>query len=86
MKIAFLFLLSFPSITLGFSETELESLENSGTKRFSESPWRSNIGFSLIRNLELETRHKSIYEEEEEEEKSNISPFHKFCDTKKEGS
>lgn len=40
-------------MALGFSETEIDSLESTGKKVFSPSPWRTEIGFSLSRNLEL---------------------------------
>ena len=82
MKTTFLLLLILPALSLGFSETELESLEHSGSKSLSKSPWRRDIGFSLIRNLDIEIRHKNFSESEQKQEnKSN-----KFCDTEAEGS
>ncbi|MCY4512548.1 MAG: hypothetical protein OXB86_02540 [Bdellovibrionales bacterium] len=48
----FFFLIISPSVW-SFSETELESLESSGTKRLSSSPWRTQIGFKLQRNTLL---------------------------------
>ena len=66
----------------GFSETEIDSLESSGTKNFSESPWRTELGFSLKRNLHVETKFRS--------KPSRIKPDQKkssqLCDPSKEGS
>ena len=79
MKTTFPLLLILPALSFGFSEIELESLERSGSKSFSKNRWRRDIGFSLIRNLDIETRHKSL-----SEQKGNNT--NKFCDTKAEGS
>ncbi|MCZ0932033.1 MAG: hypothetical protein OXJ52_02655 [Oligoflexia bacterium] len=81
MKSIFLLLLVTPILALSFSETELESLEDSGRKTFSKNPWRRDMGFSLIRNLDIETRHKNLSQEEGNTDKQN-----KFCDPKAEGS
>ncbi|MCZ0933238.1 MAG: hypothetical protein OXJ52_08820, partial [Oligoflexia bacterium] len=86
MKPAFLlFYLIFPLMAFSFSETELESLETEGTKTFSKSSWRRDFGFSLIRNLKVETRHKHFSEEEEgQKEKSNKKS--RLCQFNKKGS
>ena len=78
MKVIVLFLLIFPPVVFSFSETELESLESEGTKTFSKSPWRRDFGFSLIRNLEIESRHQSLSEEKESEE-AGLNKDNKFC-------
>ena len=78
-KIIFLLFLADPILAFSFSETELESLESSGTKIFSQSLWRRDMGFSLIRNLDIETRHKNFSKTEHAQE-------NKFCDTEAEGS
>ncbi|MBC6415976.1 MAG: hypothetical protein GDA46_06280 [Bdellovibrionales bacterium] len=51
-----LFVLLFlsPSLLFALSEQELDSLESSGSKSFSESSWRREIRASLKRNLEVE--------------------------------
>ena len=69
MKPFYLFFLIFPVLAFSFSETELESLEDSGTKTFSKSLWRRDISFSLIRNLDVEAKYKpfSIKNQEENE-------------------
>ena len=46
----FLFLF-FPCFGFGFSEIEIDFLESTGQKSLSSSPWRVQIGFSLQRNL-----------------------------------
>lgn len=48
----FLILIS-PLSAWSFSETELDSLESSGTKKLSQSPWRTQVGFRLQRNTLL---------------------------------
>ena len=65
-------------MAFSFSETELDSLEDSGTKTFSKSPWRNNFGVSLIRNLDVEAQHKNYSGRVEigEEKKSG----NKLCD------
>ena len=45
--------LLFPQLSLGFSETEIDSLQSSGGKNFPSRPWRTQISFSLKRNLEI---------------------------------
>ena len=47
------FFLIFPLAGWSFSETELDSLEKSGSKSLSQSPWRTEISFSLKRNTLL---------------------------------
>ena len=85
MKLLFSIFIIFPSLVFSFSETELESLEDSGTKTFSKSPWRRDTGFSLIRNLDIETRHKHFSTEEQKQENSSAKK-NRFCDPDKEGS
>ena len=53
---AFLF---FPQYGFGFSETELDSLESTGKKSFSSSSWRTELGFALQRNIELNSFHSA---------------------------
>ena len=53
--LVFTFWLS-PHFSFGFSETELESLESTGKKSLSLSPWRTQIGFTLQRNTEFNSR------------------------------
>ena len=83
--IVFLFLLVISTKAFGFSETELEALENSGSKTFSKSPWRIDMGFSFIKNLDVETRHRSFSEvtslSEVTEKKQK-----KLCDPSEEGN
>lgn len=82
-KILFLFLL--PHLVFGLSETELESLEESGKKTFSESPWRFELGFSFLRNLQLETRHQALGSSaRDNEEDQGVSDS--WCDFSKSGS
>ena len=80
----FLLFLFFPVLAFSFSENELESLENSGTKTFSKSSWRRNMGFSLIRNLDIETRHRDLSTEEQKENPS--AKKNNFCDPDKKDS
>ena len=47
------FFLVFPLVVWSFSDTEMDSLESSGSKSLSQSPWRTQIGFSLQRNVLL---------------------------------
>ncbi|MCZ0933236.1 MAG: hypothetical protein OXJ52_08810, partial [Oligoflexia bacterium] len=83
MRFLFL-LLVFPALSFSFSETELDSLEDLGTKTFSKSPWRNNFGFSLIRNLNIEAQHKNYSERVKSgEEKESGS---KFCDFNSDNS
>ncbi|MDE0091791.1 MAG: hypothetical protein OXN83_00725, partial [Oligoflexia bacterium] len=84
MKPLALFLVIFPQLAFSFSETELESLETEGTKTFSKSPWRRDMGLSLIRNLEIETRHRSFLEEEKNQD--NKSGKANFCEFNKKDS
>lgn len=53
--------LVFPLYSLSFSETEIDSLESSGTKSFSPSPWRIQFNFSLQRNLEVNSRLSNLF-------------------------
>jgi len=53
--IIFAFCLS-PHLSFGLSETELESLETTGKKSLSISPWRTQVGFALQRNIEFNSR------------------------------
>ena len=72
-------------LAYSFSETELDSLEDSGTKTFSKSPWRRDIGFSLIRNLDLDIGHSNFsIESPKEGNKSNTA--RRFCDFNKKAS
>ncbi|MDE0092855.1 MAG: hypothetical protein OXN83_06190, partial [Oligoflexia bacterium] len=48
-----LFFLALPLTAWAFSETELDSLESSGSKSLSQSPWRTQVSFSLQRNTLL---------------------------------
>ena len=83
MRLLFL-LLVFPTLAFSFSETELDSLEDSGTKTFSKIPWRNNFGFSLIRNLDVETQHKNYSGElKSREDKESGS---QFCDFNSDNS
>ena len=87
MKLLFILLFAFPSLLFGFSETELESLEDSGTKIFSKSPWRKSIGFSLLRNLEIETRHENFTNIDTDSDQENLSKKRdKLCDPQAEDS
>ena len=85
MKSIFLFGLIFPLLAFGFSETELESLEAEGVKTFSKNPWRRDFGFSLIRNLEVETRH-SHFSAEEEGQKRKSNKKSRLCQWDKKDS
>ena len=49
---SFLYLF-FPQFSLGFSEEEIDSLQSSGEKRFSANSLRTQINFSLSRNLDI---------------------------------
>ena len=51
-----------PQFGFAFSESELDSLENSGKKTFSKSPWRTGLSFGLQRNVSLNTFHFAGYE------------------------
>ena len=51
-----LFCFLFPQAGFGFSEAEIDSLESTGGKRVSSSLWRTEIGFSLQRNLLFNAR------------------------------
>ena len=79
MKILAFYFLIFPAVAFSFSETELESLESEGTKTFSKSSWRRDVGFSFIRNLEVSAMHESYSERKEREESGSIKS-NKFCD------
>ena len=50
----------YPQLSQGLSETELETLESSGTRAVSKSPWRREIGTYLSRNLEVETEYQVL--------------------------
>ena len=78
-----LFLLTIPIFAFGFSETELDSLESSGSKTFSKSPWRIDMGLSLLRNLDVETRERKLYLNDSlfEDKKTK-----KFCNPSEEGN
>ena len=53
-------LLLLPQLSQGLSETELETLESSGTRAVSKNPWRIELGAYLNRNLYVETEYKAI--------------------------
>ena len=55
VKITLISIFLFLSPVMGwtFSESELESLESSGSKKLSQSPWRTQISWSLQRNALL---------------------------------
>lgn len=53
-------LLLLPQLSRGLSETELETLESSGTRAVSKNPWRTELGVYLNRNLDVETEYKAI--------------------------
>ena len=84
MRFLFFILLIFPSLAFSFSETELDSLEDSGTKIFSKKPWRKDFGFSLIRNLDVEAGHRSFSGKAESEKKEDSGG--KFCDFNSDNS
>ena len=50
------FCLLFSQASFGFSEAEIDSLESTGGKRVSSSLWRTELGFSLQRNLLFNAR------------------------------
>lgn len=57
-----LLLLFYPQVGFSFSENELDSLEDSGKKTFSKSPWRRSFSFGLQRNMDLNTFHDAGFE------------------------
>lgn len=52
LLLSFIFLF-LPSLSFGFSETEIDSLSSSGKKNFSYSPWRTELSLSIQRKLEF---------------------------------
>ena len=60
-KYLFFIFLFFPYQIFGFSETELDSLENTGKKSFSERSFRTQMGFALQRNLEVNSRINDLF-------------------------
>ena len=57
---AVLVVLFFPRLGFGFSETEIDSLESSGKKSFSDKLWRAQFEFFLQRNLEVSSRFSDL--------------------------
>ena len=71
-----------PQSSFAFSSSELDSLESSGEKSVSKSPWRTEIGFSLHRNTELNILYDEQLEYVSKEYKENkdnpaLDPNHK---------
>ncbi len=50
------FVLFFPLLSAGFSDTEIESIKSSGKKTLSPKAWRADLSFSLKRNAEFNSR------------------------------
>ena len=65
--------LLFPQLSFSFSEAEIDTLESSGKKSFSSSLWRTNVGFSLQRNLELRNRLASLFDTNKEASLFDVS-------------
>ena len=59
-------LLLLPQLSQGLSETELETLESSGTRAVSKSSWRTEFDVYLNRNLDVETEYRAIELEDPE--------------------
>ena len=57
------------------SEAELESLVESGSKSVTKSPWRRQVSFSLIRNLDFKTGHLAISSWCDPQKKQSVCDF-----------
>ncbi len=69
-----------PRLALGFSETELNSLEATGKKQSSVSPWRTEIQLLLQRNLDLKISYETVGDQKQR------SRFAGLLDSKKTSS
>ena len=74
-----LIFLFYPHSSFSFSESELDSLEESGKKTFSKSPWRTELSLGLHRNAHLNTFHSAGYEAQQSvfstDEKDSLLDF-----------
>jgi len=61
-KLFIFFLFILPVLSWSLSEAEVDSLEYSGIKRFTVSPWQTQIDFSLQRNLEINSRISQLFD------------------------